>query len=333
MVIKRLLLAILFLMSASAFGQVVDLTRQVRGVLPQANGGTGTTSIPSLTGTPAARCQSVWTGTTTHALVCTTTGSLLIDNGTTFAASSAYGDLILGAAGVQGSITMGNTTSGTLKLMPKASGALGTSVITFPNGSTDFSATGGTSTFLKQASAGAAITVVRPACADLSDSTALCTTTPGTGAATFLATPSSANLLAALTDETGTGVAVFGTAPTISNPVITGSAVTFTLDSTRTVANAAEIVVCSAACSITPPATLTAGMQMCAMNAPGGAYVITLVNSTNIKYGATANTAYYAANRKLVSGGTATDKICLVATSTTEYIVASSTGTWTDTAP
>jgi len=45
----------------------------------------------------------------------------------------------------------------------------------------------------------------------------------GTGVATFLATPSSANLIAAVTDETGTGALVFGTAPTITNPVITGS--------------------------------------------------------------------------------------------------------------
>ena len=45
----------------------------------------------------------------------------------------------------------------------------------------------------------------------------------GTGVATFLATPTSANLLAAVTDETGTGPLVFGTAPTITNPVITGS--------------------------------------------------------------------------------------------------------------
>lgn len=38
--------------------------------------------------------------------------------------------------------------------------------------------------------------------------------------ATFLATPSSANLIAALTDETGSGAAVFGTSPTLSNPVV-----------------------------------------------------------------------------------------------------------------
>ena len=37
-----------------------------------------------------------------------------------------------------------------------------------------------------------------------------------TGVATFLGTPSSANLAAAVTDETGTGALVFGTAPTIT---------------------------------------------------------------------------------------------------------------------
>jgi len=45
----------------------------------------------------------------------------------------------------------------------------------------------------------------------------------GTGVATFLATPSSTNLRGALTDETGTGAAVFGTSPTIDSPSITGT--------------------------------------------------------------------------------------------------------------
>jgi len=43
----------------------------------------------------------------------------------------------------------------------------------------------------------------------------------GTGVATFLTTPSSANLRAALTDETGTGSAVFATSPTITTPTLT----------------------------------------------------------------------------------------------------------------
>lgn len=43
----------------------------------------------------------------------------------------------------------------------------------------------------------------------------------GTGVETFLATPSSANLRTAVTDETGTGSLVFNDSPTILNPVIT----------------------------------------------------------------------------------------------------------------
>jgi hypothetical protein len=46
----------------------------------------------------------------------------------------------------------------------------------------------------------------------------------GTGVATFLATPSSANLAAAVTDETGSGALVFGTSPTLATPTITTSA-------------------------------------------------------------------------------------------------------------
>jgi microcystin-dependent protein len=45
----------------------------------------------------------------------------------------------------------------------------------------------------------------------------------GTGIATFLATPNSANLAACVPDETGSGALVFGTAPTISNANLTGS--------------------------------------------------------------------------------------------------------------
>lgn len=44
----------------------------------------------------------------------------------------------------------------------------------------------------------------------------------GTGVATFLSTPSSANLASALTDETGSGAAVFATSPTIATPTING---------------------------------------------------------------------------------------------------------------
>jgi hypothetical protein len=45
------------------------------------------------------------------------------------------------------------------------------------------------------------------------------------GIQTFLATPSSANLRAAMTDETGTGVLVFATSPTLATPTITNPTV------------------------------------------------------------------------------------------------------------
>ena len=48
----------------------------------------------------------------------------------------------------------------------------------------------------------------------------------GTNVATWLATPSSANLAATVTDETGSGALVFGTGPTISNPTISGGSIT-----------------------------------------------------------------------------------------------------------
>jgi hypothetical protein len=56
-------------------------------------------------------------------------------------------------------------------------------------------------------------------------SKATATTTTAAGILTFLGTPSSANLAAALTDETGSGAAVFGTSPTITTPTISGAMV------------------------------------------------------------------------------------------------------------
>jgi len=48
----------------------------------------------------------------------------------------------------------------------------------------------------------------------------LATTTPASGITTFLSSPTSANLRAALTDETGTGAAVFADSPNLISPTI-----------------------------------------------------------------------------------------------------------------
>ena len=72
----------------------------------------------------------------------------------------------------------------------------------------------------------------------------------GAGVATFLATPSSANLASAVTDETGTGSLVFGTSPTfttqITSPAVYGGASgssTLTLGADSTGLSLARILV------------------------------------------------------------------------------------------
>jgi hypothetical protein len=55
------------------------------------------------------------------------------------------------------------------------------------------------------------------------------TVVPGTGVLTFLATPSSANLAAAVTGETGSGALVFGTSPSLTTPTIAGATLSGTL--------------------------------------------------------------------------------------------------------
>ena len=61
--------------------------------------------------------------------------------------------------------------------------------------------------------------------------------TPGTGVGTFLATPSSANLAAAVTGETGSGAAVFGTSPDFTTGATIGGVAIPTISSTSTLTN------------------------------------------------------------------------------------------------
>ena len=79
-----------------------------------------------------------------------------------------------------------------------------------------------------------------------------------TGAlATFLGTPSSTNLAAVMTDETGTGPLVFSQSPTINNATLTGTSLNFTVNAqtgttyTSVLADATKVVTLSNASAIT----------------------------------------------------------------------------------
>lgn len=155
-----------------------------------------------------------------------------------------------------------------------------------------------------------------------------CDLVPGSGVATFLATPSSANLASAVTGETGSGALVFGTAPTLASPVTTGTAVTLTRSTSRTLANASEIIICTSTCTVTPPASATAGMQFCVQNDNNVSTVITLAAVSGVQYEVTARTSYKAANNALVSNGAVGNQICMVAVTTVLWNIFSYTGTW-----
>lgn len=72
--------------------------------------------------------------------------------------------------------------------------------------------TGASNQFVTAISAAGVVSRAQPSVSNLSGL--------GTGVATFLGTPSSANLAAALTDETGSGAAVFATSPTLVTPAL-----------------------------------------------------------------------------------------------------------------
>lgn len=126
--------------------------------------------------------------------------------------------LTLGVAGTSvGGLLLTNATSGTVELRPVA-GALGTSVISIP-AATDTMVLLTAAQSLTNKKLGSLTTngLVTTSGADGT----LSVTVPAANVLTFLATPSSANLAAAVIDETGTGVLVFGTSPTFTTDLTT----------------------------------------------------------------------------------------------------------------
>jgi hypothetical protein len=134
-------------------------------------------------------------------------------------------------------------------------------------------------------------------CTDLPISTGI--SGLASGVATFLATPSSVNLRSVITNETGTGVLVFGTAPTISLPVIDniklGYTATATAAGTTTLtasSNCQQLFTGSTTQTVVLPvtSTLVAGMgyyiennstSNLTVNSSGGNLVATVIPGTN----------------------------------------------------
>ena len=113
----------------------------------------------------------------------------------------------------------------------------------------------------------------------------------GTGVATFLATPSSANLAAAVTDETGTGALVFANTPTLVTPNIGAATGT----------------------SLAVTTVDTTNLQVTNIKAKDGTAAATIANSTGvvsitanpILSGGTANGVLYLNGSKVATSGSA----------------------------
>jgi hypothetical protein len=112
------------------------------------------------------------------------------------------GITLTGTVTSSGNLTLGGTlanvdlTSQVTGTLPIANGGTGSTSTTYVNLTTNVTGT------LPVANGGTGITSF------------------GSGVATFLGTPSSANLAAAVTDETGSGALVFATSPTLVTPVL-----------------------------------------------------------------------------------------------------------------
>ena len=162
------------------------------------------------------------------------------------------GITLTGTVTSTGSLTLGGTlsnvnlTSQVTGTLPIANGGTGTTSTTFVNLATNVTGT------LPAANGGTGITSL------------------GSGVATFLGTPSSANLAAAVTDETGSGSLVFATSPTLVTPILgtpqsgnfssgTFTWPTFNQNTTGTAAGLSSILAIASGGTGTATPNLTAG--------------------------------------------------------------------------
>lgn len=170
----------------------------------------------------------------------------------------------------------------------------------------------------------------------------------GASVATFLATPSSANLRAALTDESGTGAALFaggnigaatGTSLLVTGNIDGTAPLTLTTGTTATLGGTFKSgytlnqeATAAAGVAYTLP-TAAAGLQYCIGNSWNGTAattgVLTLNASATGQFIIFTDGTLSATGGNVTSGGAAADAACVVGVDATHWQLYTQRGTWT----
>ena len=202
----------------------------------------------------------------------------------------------ISSQGSEFEVGIGTVGAGTLARTTILASSNGGSVVTLSAGTKNVFCTQPAGKSLYLDANGNAIALGTPASATLTNATGLPISTGvsglGTNVATFLETPSSANLAGAVTDETGSGSLVFGTSPTVNNPTVTNYVETVVAIGTVTTSHTISLtsgtvqtatLTASTACTFTMP-TATAGKSFILLLKQAAATGNGTATFTGVKY-------------------------------------------------
>jgi|LakMenEpi03Aug12_release.lakeMendotaPanAssembly.Ray.scaffolds.fasta_scaffold22621_6 hypothetical protein len=208
-------------------GSGISITNGSGAITIAATGGTGTVTSVSgtgtvngltLTGTVTSSGNLTLGGTLSVNLASDVTGTLPVANGGTGLTSGTSGGVLAFTAA--GTIASSTALAANALVVGGGAGAAPSSITTGTGVVTALGVnTGSAGAFVVNGGAlGTPSSGTLTSCTGLPVSTGI--SGLGSNVATWLATPSSANLAAAVTDETGTGALVFANTPTLVTPVL-----------------------------------------------------------------------------------------------------------------